>query len=155
MVCKYFYEGYLFGIFTPRNEVGARLCFYTCVWFCSQGGSGPGRCLLPGRGSGPRGVHGPRGDWSPGVPAPRGSGPRGWVPAPGGCLLRGGAWWRLPPGTATAAGWNAFLFCSACQKNLTDLKKSSKTTIINLFAYQSKENLTNCELSFDQFITIL
>ena len=25
-------------IFTARNEVGARLCFYTCLWFCSQGG---------------------------------------------------------------------------------------------------------------------
>ena len=24
-------------IFTARNEVGARLCFYRCVWFCSQG----------------------------------------------------------------------------------------------------------------------
>ena len=27
-------------IFTARNEVGARLCFYRCVWFCSQGGVG-------------------------------------------------------------------------------------------------------------------
>ena len=26
-------------IFTARNEVGARLCFYRCVWFCSRGGS--------------------------------------------------------------------------------------------------------------------
>ena len=25
-------------IFTARNEVGARLCFYRCLWFCSQGG---------------------------------------------------------------------------------------------------------------------
>ena len=23
---------------TARNEVGARLCFYTCLWFCSRGG---------------------------------------------------------------------------------------------------------------------
>ena len=23
--------------FTTRNEVGARLCFYMCLWFCSQG----------------------------------------------------------------------------------------------------------------------
>ena len=22
---------------TARNEVGARLCFYTCLWFCSRG----------------------------------------------------------------------------------------------------------------------
>ena len=27
---------------TARNEVGARLCFYTCLWFCLQGrGSAP------------------------------------------------------------------------------------------------------------------
>ena len=25
-------------IFTARNKDGARLCFYTCLWFCSQGG---------------------------------------------------------------------------------------------------------------------
>ena len=24
-------------IITVRNEVGARLCFYPCLWFCSQG----------------------------------------------------------------------------------------------------------------------
>ena len=24
--------------FTARNEIGARLCFYTYLWFCSQGG---------------------------------------------------------------------------------------------------------------------
>ena len=36
-------------IFTARNEVGARLCFYRCVWFCSQGGSTwPGTPLGPG-----------------------------------------------------------------------------------------------------------
>ena len=27
-------------IFTARNEVGSRLCFYTCLWFCSRGGGG-------------------------------------------------------------------------------------------------------------------
>ena len=26
------------SVFTARNEVGARLCFYTCLWFCTQGG---------------------------------------------------------------------------------------------------------------------
>ena len=31
----------LHGIFTARNEVGARLCFHRHVWFCSQGGSAP------------------------------------------------------------------------------------------------------------------
>ena len=23
-------------MFTARNEVGARLCFYMCLWFCPQ-----------------------------------------------------------------------------------------------------------------------
>ena len=32
-------------IITARNEVGARLCFYTCLWFCSQGGCLP-KCML-------------------------------------------------------------------------------------------------------------
>ena len=27
------------GFITTRNEVGARLCFYMCLWFCSQRGS--------------------------------------------------------------------------------------------------------------------
>ena len=27
-------------LITARNEVGARLCFYTCLWFCSQGEEG-------------------------------------------------------------------------------------------------------------------
>ena len=26
---------------TARNEVGARLCFYMCLWFCPQGGLSP------------------------------------------------------------------------------------------------------------------
>ena len=29
------------SLITARNEVGARLCFYTCLWFCSQEGSAP------------------------------------------------------------------------------------------------------------------
>ena len=32
-------------VFTARNKVGARLCFYTCLWFCSQGGGLP-HCML-------------------------------------------------------------------------------------------------------------
>ena len=31
-------------IITARNEVGTRLCFYTCLWFCSHGGG----CLVLG-----------------------------------------------------------------------------------------------------------
>ena len=34
-------------IFTARNEVGARLCFYRCVWFCSQGGGVPDQVPPP------------------------------------------------------------------------------------------------------------
>ena len=29
------------SLITARNEVGARLCFYMCLWFCSQRGSVP------------------------------------------------------------------------------------------------------------------
>ena len=32
------------GVFTARNEVGARLCFYTRLLFCSQGGVCPIAC---------------------------------------------------------------------------------------------------------------
>ena len=32
-------------LFTARNEVGASLCFYMCLWFCSQGGGLP-NCML-------------------------------------------------------------------------------------------------------------
>ena len=32
-------------IITARNEVGARLCFYRCVWFCSRGGVCIPECL--------------------------------------------------------------------------------------------------------------
>ena len=32
-------------IFTARNEVGARLCFYKCVWFCSKAGVGVGSAI--------------------------------------------------------------------------------------------------------------
>ena len=30
---------FLAFLVTARNEVGARLCLYTCLWFCSRGGS--------------------------------------------------------------------------------------------------------------------
>ena len=29
---------YLSWLLPPANEVAGRLCFYTCLWFCSQGG---------------------------------------------------------------------------------------------------------------------
>ena len=37
----------LTAIITARNEVGARLCFYTCLWFCSQGGSASVHAGIP------------------------------------------------------------------------------------------------------------
>ena len=44
-VCNYPFD----FIITARNEVGARLCFYRCVWFCSQWGYGtpPGTRYTP------------------------------------------------------------------------------------------------------------
>ena len=78
-----------------------------CQEFCSRGGGGA--VAWSRGGSGPRGVPGPGGK---GVPGPGGcllggSGPGG-VTGPEGCLLgvvySGGAWWRHPPGTATAVG---------------------------------------------------
>ena len=57
-------------IFTARNEVGARLCFYTCVWFCSQGGAIPAfiaggipACLAAGGVSPPGGLLPGWGGW--------------------------------------------------------------------------------------------
>ena len=49
------------SLITARNEVGARLCFYTCLWFCSGGGwvvisaciaGGISACLAAGLGGG-------------------------------------------------------------------------------------------------------
>ena len=36
-----FSQNQFWMVVTTRNEVGAGLCFYTCLWFCSQGGSAP------------------------------------------------------------------------------------------------------------------
>ena len=59
---------------TARNEVGARLCFYMCVWFCSQGGVIPA-CIAGG------------------IPACRAAGLRwGCLVSEGEGLLQGGAW---------------------------------------------------------------
>ena len=94
-------------LITARNEVGARLCFYTCVWFCSQGGAIPAciaggipTCLAAGlQGGCYRSMHC---RWYPNMPCSR---------SPGGCLVPGGACLGeylvpggCPPGTATAAG---------------------------------------------------
>ena len=86
-------QRYWLFVFLPSATKLRRLCFYTCLWFCSQGEYYPsmhcrrypsmpcsrGGCLLPGGGACSRGVTAP--GWS----APRG------VSSRGGCLLRGGA----------------------------------------------------------------
>ena len=41
------------GSFPPANEVAGRLCFYSCLWFCSQGGRVPGQ-VPPRAGTPPR-----------------------------------------------------------------------------------------------------
>ena len=44
--------GFLSGFdITARNEVGARLCFYTCEWFCSRGGSASVHAGIPPQGA--------------------------------------------------------------------------------------------------------
>ena len=100
--------------------VGARLCFYTCVWFCSQGGVLSQHALQvvsqhalqkggspPGRGVPGRGVSSWGGAWSQGGLLLGG----GLVP---GGLLQGGAWWRPPPDGYCcgqyASYWNVFLY---------------------------------------------
>ena len=88
----------IFGMFTARNEVGARLYFHRHVWFCSQGGAWSwGGCLVLG------GEPGPGGGCL--VPGGRclvlgGPGPGGLVETPrdGYCCGR------------YASYWNAFLF---------------------------------------------
>ena len=56
------------SVITARNEVGARLCFYRCVWFCSQGAGVPDQVPPPpGPGTPPRTRYTPPG---PGTPPP-------------------------------------------------------------------------------------
>ena len=62
-------------LFTARNEVGARLCFYTCLWFCSQGGLP--HCMLGYTPRDQRRAH------PPGADTPHPSGTRGTTPGPG------------------------------------------------------------------------
>ena len=50
---------------TARNEVGARLCFYMCLWFCSQGGQYPSMHCR----------------WYPSMPCSRSLKGRGWYPS--------------------------------------------------------------------------
>ena len=57
---------------TAHNEVGARLCFHRCVWFCSQGGV----CLSACWDKHPLGADTPRADTPPGADTPEQT-PRG------------------------------------------------------------------------------
>ena len=63
------------NIITARNEVGSRLCFYTCLWFCSRGGGEGGLCPIacwdtPPPRSRPTRTRHPRGQSSPGADPP-------------------------------------------------------------------------------------
>ena len=68
------------------TKLWPRLCFYTCLWFCSQGGGSPGRKTPPGREELPLGRENPlpRSRHPPGRENPPGAG-------------------RTPPGKQTAA----------------------------------------------------
>ena len=89
---------------TAGNEVGARLCFYTCMWFCSHGVRS--RSLSWG-GLHLGGLH-PRGSPSWGISVPGGLCPRGLClrgslsqgVSPGGASLSGG----LCPGRSLSRG---------------------------------------------------
>ena len=65
----------VYTVITARNEVGARLCFYTCLWFCSEGGDLP-QCMVrynppgadtPSPGSRPHGSRHPGAHTPPGA----------------------------------------------------------------------------------------
>ena len=78
-------------VITARNEVGARLCFYRCVWFCSQGGGGvpdqvPPRDQVPPPGQ----VHPPGTRYTPPGPG---------TPPPGTRYTPPGTRYTPPPGT--------------------------------------------------------
>ena len=79
---------YVHSFINARNEVGARLCFYRHVWFCSQGGCLP-QCML--------GYHTPRSRHPPWKQTPPGgrhppeqTPPRSRTP-----------WRQTPPGADT------------------------------------------------------
>ena len=53
------------SVVTARNEVGARLSFYMCLWFCSRGGRGVPRQVPPSRYTPPLGRYNPPGQVHP------------------------------------------------------------------------------------------
>ena len=76
------------------------LCFYTCLWFCSQGGMGDGVVSHPGRKLRVLARGGPRPTLWGGVSRPTTGGSPG--PHLGGGIFS--MYWGRPPPTATAAG---------------------------------------------------
>ena len=70
-------------MFTARKRSLRRLCFYTCLSFCPQGG-----CLVPGGVWSRGGAWSQGGVWSWGVPGAGGVPGLGeGRPGPGGCLV--------------------------------------------------------------------
>ena len=130
---------------TARNEVGARLCFYTCLWFCSQGGGIPA-CIacgiqggwypsMPCRSPGPH----PRGKlrglaWGVSRPTPGGGSP-GTHP---GVRVSQHALRQTPPHTDGYCGryasyWNAFLFTILFRRGIFQFIKSLFISELNLW----------------------
>ena len=90
--CQWIYWSDELQLLPPANEVAGRICFYTCLSFCSQGGASSQHALLV--------------TWPDG-------------PFPGGvCLWVGGRQTPPPPprsqirstGGRYASHWNAYLF---------------------------------------------
>ena len=88
------------------TKLWPRLCFYTCVWFCSRGGS-PGRENPPGQGRTP-----PRQGDPPGRETPQaGRTPLGAdTPSPGADPPRAAHSSIRSTSGRYASYWNAFLF---------------------------------------------
>ena len=112
--------------FCPQMKFGARLCFYTCLWFCSESGGMSGQVPTPGQVH-PQQVHSPPGQVHPGRYTPQAGTPQAGTP-PAGTPPQAGT----PPGLVHPPGqvhtplpstsgryasyWNAFLL-ELCSKS--------------------------------------
>ena len=128
-------------IFTARNEVMARLCFYTCLWLRSRGGEGWWYPTMPCRSPGPH----PRGKlrglaWGRGLQAHTGVGWGGFLQAHTG----GGEGWvspgPAPPPTPDgyccgryASYWNAFLLSFVILSNKTTVFKYAMSIYLIIY----------------------
>ena len=116
---KYTCQVYEGPLVTTRNEVGARLCFYTCLWFCSQGGL---------RQTSPRTRHPPAAPWeqtpSDQAPPQTRHTPVPWEQTPPDQAppsQRSACWEMRTTSGRYASYWNAILYlvyCSSVKINL-------------------------------------